>query len=109
KNDKGLQVLVGFEGEKVLMYAWDSSAPVGTEVIEKSPVATIATRVVDSGLDPSGVWHHHEINILDDFVRRFGEEPGMVLGIGIQHNSNHTASSSEGLLSPVVLGPAAMP
>lgn len=101
KNDKGLQVLVGFEGGKALMYAWDSTAPVDTEVMENSPVAKIATRIVDSGPPTPGEWRQHQFNIRDDYIRRFGEEPGLVLGVAIQANSNHTGSSSDGLVSPI--------
>ena len=101
RNDSALQVLVGFEGDNVLSYIWDTSAPVGTELDEWSPVATIKTSVVESG--PAGLnqWQHFHINVYDDYKRRFGTEPGKVVGVSVQTNSNHTQTSSEGFVGPV--------
>lgn len=101
RNDKTLQVLVGFEGENVLSYVWDASAPVGTEVEEWSPVATIRTRVVESGADNLNKWQKYEINIYEDYQRRFGKPPTKVLGVSVQTNSNHTGSVVEGLVSQI--------
>jgi hypothetical protein len=93
-NDQAAQVLVVFQGRRVLSYVWDSTAPVGTEVDEPSLVATIKTRVMESGTKNIESWVSNRVNIHDDYKRRYGHEPGKVEGVLLQCNSNHTRSSS---------------
>jgi Protein of unknown function (DUF3047) len=101
RNDAVVQVLIGFEGNKVLSYIWDSTAPVGTEVQEPSPVATVKTQVLDSGPAHLSEWVAHRVNIYKDYQRRFGDLPGKVLGISIQTNSNHTESMCDGMIADI--------
>jgi hypothetical protein len=101
RNDAVLQLLVVFEGKDVLSYIWDSTAPVGIEVQEPSPVATVKTEVLDSGPAHLKQWVAHRVNIYADYQRRFKKLPGKVLGISIQTNSNHTASLCEGLIAKI--------
>ena len=101
RNDAAVQILIGFEGNDVLSYIWDTTAPVGTEVEEPSPVAKVRTQVMDSGIAHLNEWITHRVNIVDDYRRRFGKSPGKVLGISIQTNSNHTASTCDGMVSEI--------
>jgi hypothetical protein len=101
RNDAGLQVLIGFEGDNVLCYLWDSSAPIGFECDEWSPVATIKTRVVESGPAHLNQWQDQSVNVYEDYQRRFGKPPGKVVGVSVQTNSNHTSSTSEGMVSTI--------
>jgi hypothetical protein len=106
RNDKALQVMVGFEGDLVLNYVWDANAPMGYECDEWSPVAKVKTRVVDSGAAGLGQWVHHEIDVQADFIRRFGKAPGKILGVGISANTNHTSARGEALFSAIHALPA---
>jgi hypothetical protein len=101
RNDKALQLMVGFEGDFVLNYVWDYNAPVGFECDEWSPVATVKTRVVDSGGPLPSEKRTHRINVQEDFLRRFGKKPGKILGVGVSANTNHTKSMGKGLISPI--------
>jgi len=101
-NDQALQLLVAFENKRVLSYVWDTTAPVETEVDEPSVVATVKTRVVDSGRTQAKSWRAHEVNIYNDYRRRFGASPPpTVSGIIVQTNSNHTGSIGAGWIGPI--------
>ena len=102
RNDQALQVLVAFDGGKVLSYVWDTTAPVGAEVDEPSLVAAVKTNVVDSGATYLNQWREHKVNIYADYRRRFGKPPGRVVGILAQANSNHTGSVGEGVFGEIV-------
>ena len=101
RNDKALQVMVAFEGDNVLNYVWDQNAPVGYECDEFSPVATVKTRVIETGPPTPGQWRTERVDVRADYVRRFGHPPGKVTGIGISANTNHTASVGDGAVGPV--------
>lgn len=102
-NDQAIQLLVVFEGQKVLSFVWDSTAPVDTEVDEPSPLAKVKTRVVDSGSEHVGEWRSHEIDLQMEYTRRFGQAPGRAVGVIVQSNSNHTQSIGEGLIRGITL------
>ncbi len=102
-NDQALQVLVVFEDKKILSYVWDTTSPVGTELDEPSIAATVKTRVIDSGSDDIDKIINHEINILEEYKRRFGHTPKRVVGIILQSNSNHTGTLGEGLIGPITV------
>ena len=104
RNDKSLQIMIGFEGDHVLNYVWDASAPVGFECPEWSPVAEVRTRVIQSGTAGIGEWHEHRVNVYEDYRRRFGKEPGKVLGVSISANTNHTKAQGDGVVGVIRAG-----
>jgi hypothetical protein len=101
RNDQAIQLLIGFENNRVLSFVWDTTAPVDTEVDEPSLLATVKTRVLDSGDSHLGEWRTHEIDLAAEYERRFGEPPTRALGVTVQCNANHTASISEGLIGEI--------
>jgi hypothetical protein len=101
RNDQAVQLLVGFENNRVLSFVWDTSAPADTEVDEPSLLATVKTRVLDSGDAHLGEWRTHEIDLAAEYARRFGEPPTRALGVSVQCNANHTASISEGWIRDI--------
>ena len=102
RNDEILQVLIAFESKETLNYGWDTTAPVGTELEEWSPVTKLQTRVVESGADHLNEWRECRVNILEDFQRRYGKPPGKVIGVSFQTNSNHTGTVGEAIMGPIV-------
>jgi hypothetical protein len=102
-NDQAIQLLVVFEGQKVLSFVWDSTAPVDTEVDEPSPLAKVKTRVLDSGSEHLGSWRQHEIDLQKEYERRFGQAPGKAVGVIVQSNSNHTQSVGEGYITEITV------
>jgi hypothetical protein len=105
KNDQALQVLVGFDGGKVLSYIWDTNAPEGTVVEESYPWPidlSIRVLVVQSGGSDMGKWIRVSRNLYEDYKRLFQEEPPPTYGVRIQMNTQHTGGSAEGFIKEMV-------
>ena len=104
-NDQALQLLVAFEGRKILSYIWDSNAPVGT-VADESIAWPVSLKVkvitVKSGASDAGKWLTVTRNVYDDYRKLFNEAPPPVKGIRIQTNSQHTESIGEGYVGKIV-------
>ncbi|MDP3761785.1 MAG: DUF3047 domain-containing protein [Ramlibacter sp.] len=65
-----------------LMYVWDAQLPVGT-VVNYARTSRIRYLVVESGRQRAGRWLWYERNLVEDFRRVFGEEPGWVDSVGL--------------------------
>lgn len=65
-----------------LMYVWDAQLPVGT-VVNYSRTSRIRYLVVESGPERTGRWLRYERDLVEDFRRVFGEEPGPVDSVGL--------------------------
>ncbi len=108
-NDQVLQLLLGFDGKKVLSYIWDTQAPVGTVADESIgwPVSlTLKVLVVQSGYAAVGTWVSMTRNVLEDYRQLFGAEPPLLEGIRVQSNCQNSASTAEGYMGPIHLSPA---
>ena len=104
-NDQALQLLVAFEGRKILSYIWDSNAPEGTVADETIPwPVSLKVKVitVKSGASDTGKWLAVTRNVYDDYRKLFNEDPPHVKGIRIQTNSQHTESIGEGYVGKIV-------
>lgn len=105
-SDQALQLLLAFDGKKVLSYVWGTQAPVGT-VVDQSmgwPVSvTLKVLVVQSGEADVGRWVTMTRNVVDDYRRLFQEEPGPLKGIRVQSNCQHTDAEAEGYMGPIHL------
>jgi Protein of unknown function (DUF3047) len=93
RNDQAARVMVAFEGMKGLLYVWDTTAPVGTEVqpdeLELFQRVLIVLRSGPGGL---GRWSRERRNVFDDYRRLFGEEPPPIKLIGVESHSNDTST-----------------
>ena len=85
-----------------LMYVWDNKAPVGS-VIVNPRTDRIRKIVVDSG--PGGLkrWRDHRRDVVADFRRAFGEEPGPLLAVALMTDSDNTRSKSRAWYGPITL------
>ncbi|RJQ41749.1 MAG: DUF3047 domain-containing protein [Nitrospiraceae bacterium] len=105
-NDQVLQLLVAFEGRKILSYIWDSNAPEGT-VTEESVAWPVSLRIkiitVKSGAADIGKWLTMTRNVYDDYRKFFKEEPPYVKGVRVQTNCQHTESIGEGYFGKIIL------
>jgi len=73
-----------------LMYIWSNQDPVGT-VIENKYTSRIKMIVAESGAEKLKTWVPERWNLLEDFRRAFGEEPGRVVSVGIMSDTDNTA------------------
>ena len=100
-NDQAGRVMVVFEGMKGILYVWDTTAPVGTEV--RSDSLDFFERVlivVRSGRDGVGQWTPQRQNVYADYRRLFDEEPRAIKFVGFESHSNDTRSHTSMLFGP---------
>jgi hypothetical protein len=91
RNDQAGRVMVAFEGMKGILYVWDTTAPVGTEVRpDELELFQRVLIVVRSGPGQLGHWLSERRNVVEDFRRLFGEEPPPVKLVGVESHSNDT-------------------
>lgn len=95
--DSAAGVYVIFEGwvsPNTLKYVWSSSLPQG-QTTESPYAATTKIIVLESGPEKKGEWVAEKVNVLEDYRRLFGQEPGQVQAIGLMSDSDNTRSIAE--------------
>lgn len=85
-----------------LMYVWDVDASV-EEVISSTRTDRVRKIVVDSGPQRLRSWRAHERDVVADFRRAFGEDPGPLIGVALMSDSDNTASTTHAFYGPVWL------
>lgn len=75
-----------------LMYIWENRAPLDT-VIDNRHTSRIKMIVAESGRDRLGKWQEVTRNIIEDYRRAFGEEPGRITAIGIMTDTDNTGDN----------------
>lgn len=85
-----------------LMYIWENKAPVDS-VINNSRTGRIKMMVAASGNAGVGRWQNFSRNIVEDYVRAFGEKPGRLIGIGVLTDTDNTEESIEAWYGDIVL------
>jgi hypothetical protein len=106
RNDQAARVMVAFEGMKGILYVWDTTAPVGTEV--KPDELELFQRVlivVRSGPADLGRWLQERRNVYDDYRRAFEEEPRSIKLVGVETHSNDTGTRSAVRFGPLRFDP----
>lgn len=95
------QTLTGEEPPyATLMYVWDSALPVGTVVVNPRS-DRIRKIVVDSGSQQLRRWRDHERDLVADFRRAFGEDPGPLLSVALMSDTDNTRSRVRTWYGPV--------
>ncbi|HEY6240899.1 MAG TPA: DUF3047 domain-containing protein [Burkholderiales bacterium] len=88
-----LRLYTALTGEKmpyaVIMYSSSSDAPVGT-ISPSIPTGMIQTIVVETGGGHVGEWRELRRNVLEDYRRAFGEEPGDIVAVGVMTDASNT-------------------
>jgi hypothetical protein len=75
-----------------LMYIWENRAPRDT-VIDNRHTGRIKMIVAESGRERLGRWQEVTRNVLEDYRRAFGEEPGPIIAIGIMTDTDNTGDN----------------
>lgn len=127
REDAAARVVLGFGGERsklslrnrmlfelaeavsgesppyaTLMYVWDTTAPVGT-VIVNPRTDRVRKIVVDSGRGHLGQWREHRRDVAADFRRAFGEEPGPLVSLAVMTDADNTQSRATAWYGPIDL------
>jgi hypothetical protein len=75
-----------------LVYVWLRSAPAGTILV--SPYSDrVRLFVVESGEERVGQWINVRRNVLEDYRRAFGEDPGDIVAVGVMTDSGDDGST----------------
>ncbi len=109
KNDQAAQVIVLFDRGRAISYIWDTTAPEGSVMEESVPwpfSIKIKVLVVKSGADDTKRWIVMRRNIYEDYKRLFNKEPGIIKGVRIQINSQHTGTLGEAFFGRIIFEPA---
>ena len=118
-EDSPARIILGFDGDKetlpfadqimfetarvitghdfpyaTLMYIWENKLPIGT-VIPSSRSGRVKMMVVASGPEGVGKWRRFSRNIVDDYEKAFGEQPGKLIGVGVLTDTDNTGETVE--------------
>jgi hypothetical protein len=77
-----------------LMYVWDNQAA-PESVIPSRRTDRVRKIVLESGPERRDRWLHYRRDVVADFRRAFGEEPGALLGVALMTDADNTRASAE--------------
>lgn len=106
-NDQAARVMVMLGSRfrpNILGYVWDTNAPAGTEIRSQSKVDRWLI-VVRSGKDGVGSWRKEARNVVQDYVRLFGQQPPAVIAVGLESHSEDADHESETMIGRVLFRP----
>jgi hypothetical protein len=119
KEDSPVRIVLEFEGDKsklsladkgtlatskllsgrelpfaTLMYIWSNKEPVG-KIIPGPRTPRIQMVVASSGSSGVGAWQTISRNVVEDYKRAFGEEPGKLTGVAVLTDTDNTGEKTE--------------
>ena len=76
-----------------IMYIWGNKVPVDsiTTSSRSGRIKMVAVAAGDQGI---GSWHSYKRNLVEDFKKAFGEEPGNVTSIQLMSDTDNTGADS---------------
>jgi hypothetical protein len=89
-----------------LMYIWGNRAPKET-VIPNKHTSRIRMIVVESGRDKLGNWQDVTRNVVEDYRRAFGEDPGRISAVGIMTDTDNTGGNIHAYYGDIMFRKAA--
>ena len=93
----------------MLMYVWDNKAALES-VIPGARSDRIRKIVVDRADAQLGRWRIHERDVVADFRRAFGEDPGALIGIGLMTDADNTGARARAAYGEIeLIGPTGEP
>jgi hypothetical protein len=101
-----LRLATVFAGEPLpyamLIYVWSNQIAVET-TLPSPQIDRIRMVVVESGNARLGRWLTYRRNILEDYRRAFGEDPGEIVAVGVLTDSDNTRQSARALYGDITL------
>jgi hypothetical protein len=88
-----------------LMYVWGGKVPIDSITVSSrsSRIRMLAVAADDQGV---GRWHSYTRNLVDDFKRAFGEEPGKVTSIQLMTDTDNTGADAQAYYGDITVGAA---
>ena len=101
-----LRLAQAFAGEPLpyamLIYVWSNKIPAET-TLPSPQIERIRMIVVESGGARLGQWLHYRRNVVEDYRRAFGEDPGDIVAVGVLTDSDNTQQSARALYGDITL------
>lgn len=95
-----------FAGEPLpyamLLYVWSDQIPLET-ALPSPQIDRIRMVVVERGSRHLGQWRHYRRNLLEDYRRAFGEEPGDIVAVGMLTDSDNTQQVARSYYGDITL------
>ena len=95
-----------FAGEPLpyamLIYVWSNQIALET-TLPSPQIDRIRMVVVESGDARLGQWLTYRRNIVEDYRRAFGEDPGEIVAVGVLTDSDNTRQSARALYGDITL------
>lgn len=95
-----------FAGEPLpyamLIYVWSNQIAVET-ALPSPQIDRIRMVVVESGGARLGQWLTYRRNVLEDYRRAFGEDPGDIVAVGVLTDADNTRQSARALYGDITL------
>ena len=87
------------------MYVWGGKVAVGSinTSAHTSRIKMIAVAADDAGI---GRWQSYTRNLIEDYKRAFGEDPGNVTAIELMTDTDNTGGSAEALYGDISVAPS---
>jgi hypothetical protein len=86
---------------RIIGYVWDSTAPRGT-ICKSQKTSTVTYIVLRSGSDELGKWITERRNVVEDFLKIYGEAPDNPSALSLSIDSDDTRSSADSLIGSIV-------
>jgi hypothetical protein len=87
-----------------LMYVWSNTLPIGA-VVPNPHTRRVQMVVAASGAADVGRWLTLRRNLLEDYVRAFGEPPGRLTAVGVLTDTDNTGKQAEAWYGDIRFGP----
>jgi hypothetical protein len=101
-----LRLAKAFAGEPLpyamLIYVWSNQIPAET-ALPSPQLDRIRMVVVESGPAHVGQWRSYRRNVLEDYRRAFGEDPGDIVAVGVLTDSDNTQRVARGWYGDITL------
>jgi hypothetical protein len=90
-----------FLRSRIIGYVWDATTP-ATTIVKSQKTGMVTFVVMRSGSKDLGIWLTEHRNVVEDYVKIFGEVPDDPRVITISIDSNDTHSIAESFMGPIV-------
>ena len=85
------------------MYIWTDHVPPGS-VISSAHTSQVKMLAVASGQSDLGRWQSVQRNLVDDYRKAYGTEPGPVLGVAVMTDTDNTGTKAVGEYAGIRIG-----
>jgi hypothetical protein len=86
---------------RVINYIWESKAPKDT-ITSSAYTDWVKMIVVESGPSTVNRWIAERRNVVEDYRRAFGEDPGMITGVAIMTDADNTGEAATAWYGDIV-------